>query len=94
MLWLNAGSSTLVTALLLLFERNKFPWALWLGALSALVTLYYYGALAYYLTHRAEIAANPPAPRISNRNLVYWTLGIVGAVVIVFVLLEAFVWRS
>jgi hypothetical protein len=94
MLWALALTQTAIAVVLLIPGRYSTSLSMFIGVGGAIVATFYYGSIIYYLRNRAQFAANRPAPTVSNRNLLYWTLGIVGVVVIVFVLLEAFVWRS
>jgi hypothetical protein len=93
-LWLLALTQTMVALLFLFPERHWTPASTWIGALSALFALYYFGSIIYYLTHRAQFAANPAKPIVYTWKMVAWIVAIVVALVIGFVLLELFVWRS
>lgn len=93
-LWLLALTQTMVALLFLFPERRSTPASTWIGAFSALFALYYFGSIIYYLTHRAEFAANPAKPiRYSAKQLI-WIVAITLVVIAGFVLLELFVWRS
>jgi len=92
-LWLQATSSTLLT-FVLFFERIGQPFFRILGISIAIVATFYWAALVYYLKHRAEFAINPVKPIVYTRKMVVWTVAILIAAVIGFVLLELFVWHD
>ncbi|MGB6987366.1 MAG: hypothetical protein WBD74_15445 [Candidatus Aquilonibacter sp.] len=94
LLWMSAASSTVVTPLLLFPQHSEFAWTRWVGALSALVTLYYYGAIVYLITHRTQLAANPAKPISYSWKQWVWIIAITLAVIAVFVALVQFVWPS
>ena len=93
-LWISALTQTLLVLLFFFPLRRSFPEAPFVGALSALIGLWYYGAIIYYLAHRAQFVANPAKPIRYSVKQVAWTVVITLAVIAVFVALEAFVWHS
>jgi hypothetical protein len=94
LLWLMAGIQTMLALLFLTVSRHSTPVSPWIGGLTALVALWYYGCLIYYLTHRAQLAANPVKPIIFNAKTVVWTVAITLAVIAVFTVLVLYVWPS
>lgn len=92
MMWLLALTQSMVAVSFLVLQRHSTPILTWLGALSALVALIYYGGIIYYFTHRAQLADSPANP-ISWKRWV-WTIAITLVVIAVFVALVLFVWHS
>jgi len=95
LLWVSPPIQTYVT-LMLLFSRSTIVPALApafrvLGLLCAIGTIFSYGALVYYLTHRAQLAANPSKPIRYSWKTVAWSVVIVLLIILGFFLLELFV---
>jgi len=49
-------------------ERDAFPGSAWIGALSALLALFYCGGIIYYLGHRSEFTTDRAKPVGSRRS--------------------------
>jgi hypothetical protein len=94
--WLLFGSALTQTLLALMFffpERHSVvaPFA---GTLCAAVALCYYGGAIYFLTHRAELAANPAKPIFYTAKTMIWIVAFTLVIIAVFTVLVLFLWRS
>ena len=67
-LWALALSQAVVAMLFLFPERDAFPGSAWIGALSALLALFYCGGITYYLGHRSEFTTDRAKPVGSRRS--------------------------
>jgi F0F1-type ATP synthase assembly protein I len=93
-LWMLALTQALLAVLFLFPERHSTPISLWIGAVCALIAICYFVSIAYYLTHRAELAANPEKPIFYTAKTMIWIVAFTLVIIAVFTLLELFVWRS
>lgn len=96
LLWAMALTQSMLALVFLFFQgHHSTPLTMWLGGLSSLVALCYYGSIIYYLTHRVELAANPAKPTdFTLKQVVIWVVAITLIVIAVFVALVLFVWKS
>jgi F0F1-type ATP synthase assembly protein I len=94
MLWMLALTQALLAVLFLFPERHSTPISMWIGMLCALLAIFYFVSIAYYLRHRTEFAANPAKPIFYTAKTMLWIVAFALVIVAVCTVLLLFVWRS